>query len=159
MWLSMMRKDHWIVLVEEALQHNACNLSTWGIGKTSVVLAGRHNDFCLAWSAVSSFSLHNWLAVTDRPDIPDGHNKPTPRPKQLAFDTSKNVLGLNSKANWKLHPSKHTADLCFTASYLSGWYMPDLRDGLTYIYLTLGESTYLMCISLPNPQGGHTINK
>lgn len=37
--------------------------------------------------------------------------------------------------------------------------MPDLRYGLTYIYLTLGESTYLMCISLPNPQGGHIINK
>ncbi len=63
MWLSMMRNDFWIV-VEEDLRHNACNLSTWGIGKIPIVFADRHNYFCLAWSAFTSFSQlvgSHWL--------------------------------------------------------------------------------------------------
>jgi len=37
--------------------------------------------------------------------------------------------------------------------------VPDLRVGLTYIYLTLGESTYLTCVSVLEPKVGHILNK
>ncbi len=47
MWLSMIRNDFWTMLVEEDLQHNACNLLTWGNGKTPIVLEDRHNDVSL----------------------------------------------------------------------------------------------------------------
>ncbi len=56
MWFLMMRNDFRMMLVEEDLQHNACNLLTWGGGKTPIVFADHHTDVCLAWSAVSSFS-------------------------------------------------------------------------------------------------------
>ena len=54
-WLLMMRNDSWTMIVEQDLQHRACNLSTWGGSKTPTVFAGRLN-VCLAWSPCSCFS-------------------------------------------------------------------------------------------------------
>ena len=103
------------------------------------------------------FPFHNCLAVTGRADNTDWHHQRSPR--QLALDTSNDVVGQSPKARWKLHSSKHTADLYFTASYSSEGSVPDLRVGLTYIYLTLGESTYLTHVSVSDPKVGHIFNK